>query len=68
MPLEAILEPIGEKRAGRRRAREDGEAGHQRDSPVFAGNVVDANAIALLTATTTTTEEFNREREIRSRV
>lgn len=47
-PLEAILE---EKRTGRRRARE-GEVGHQRDNPVFAGSVVDANAMALRTATT----------------
>lgn len=50
-PLEAILEPIGEKRAGKRRAR-DGEDGHQRDNPVFVGNVVDANAMARRTATT----------------
>lgn len=26
--------------------------GHQRDNPVFAGSVVDANAMALRTATT----------------
>lgn len=50
-PLEAILEPIGEKRAGKRRAR-DGEDGHQRDNPVFVGNVVDANAMTLRTVTT----------------
>lgn len=61
-PLEAILEPMGEKRAGRRRAR-DGEVGHQRESPVFAGSVVDANAMALRTATTREGLE-----EIRSRV
>jgi len=50
-PLEAILEPIGEKRAGNRRAR-DREDGHQRDNPDFVGNVVDANAITLRTVTT----------------
>ena len=62
-PLEAILEPIGEKRAGRRRARE-GEVGHQRDNPVFAGNVVDANAMALRTATTEGLESFDLGFEI----
>lgn len=38
--------------------------GHQRDNPVFAGNVVDANAMAPRTATTEGLERFDLGFEI----